>query len=75
MQGLSRGASAVAEGIVMNKPVQPPNGFPLGINRFLKLEQRVSDIEKNLETMITLVKTNNDSLQSILDAIEKENGN
>lgn len=54
--------------------IQPPHGFPLGIQRFLELEQRVSDIEKTMEIMRELVTENNKSLQAILDAIRKENG-
>jgi hypothetical protein len=46
----------------------------LGAQRFLELEQKVSDIEKILELMRELVQANNASLQSILEAIERENG-
>lgn len=55
--------------------IQPPHGFPLGIQRFLELEQRVSDLEKTLEIMRDLVQTNNASLQGILDAINQAKGN
>ena len=48
--------------------------FTLGNQRFLELEQRVSDIEKALEDIKELARANNASLQAILDAIEKENG-
>lgn len=63
----------MAEGVVMTKIITPPGGFQLGIQRFLELEQRVSDIEKTLEIMKELLHTNNESLQGILDAVEREN--
>lgn len=59
----------------MRAPVQPQHGFPLGIQRFLELEQRVSDLEKTLELMRELVQANNANLQGILDAINREKGN
>ena len=55
--------------------IQPPHGFPLGIQRFLELEQRVSDLEKTNEIMRELVQENNKNLQGILDAINAEKGN
>lgn len=52
--------------------IQPTHGFPLGIQRFLELEQKVSDIEKTLDLMRKLVQANNDNLRAILEAIERE---
>lgn len=59
----------------MKTVIQPPHGFPLGIQRFLELEQRVSDLEKTNEIMRELVQKNNENLQAILDAINQEKGN
>lgn len=55
----------------MNKPQQI---FPLGIQRFLELEQRVSDLEKLILEVKHLVLANNKNLQEIIDALEQENG-
>jgi len=52
---------------------QPANPLPLGAKRFLELEQKVSDIEKTMEIMREMLHVNNETLQSIMDAIEREN--
>ena len=46
--------------------------YNLGNQRFLALEQRVSDLEKILDAMKELLNANNTTLQAIMDAIEKE---
>ncbi len=58
----------------MRQIINPTQPINLGAQRFLQLEQRVSDLEKTLEIMKELVQANNANLQGILDAIERENG-
>ena len=66
----------MAKGGMMAEIIGGPN---FGTLRFLKLEQKVSDIDKRLskaEEMIDAFAAllNNSSLQAIMDAIEAERG-
>jgi Fe-S-cluster formation regulator IscX/YfhJ len=61
----------MAKGGVMGEIIGGPN---FGTLRFLKLEQKVSDLEKTLDDMKDLIRANNATLQAIMDAIEVERG-